>query len=397
MNTPRRAGVRLGLQIGAVLVALLAVVSVLALVLFERAEHADADRTLRQAAEELEPGETLPDFFVVLRAPDGHVATSADLPAAMPVQPDLDRVVADGRARQREVDAGDKDLFVRTEQRGDGVVQVALDRTKAEASSGRLVTALLVAGLIGVLLAAASAALLARRAMEPLEEALALQRRFVADASHELRTPLTLLSTRVQMLSRRVRRGEAEPAAVERDLDGVLADTRALAEIMDDLLLDADGGAADAHADVDLGRVARAVVEAASADAERRGVALRLDLAAAARVHGSEAALRRAVTALVDNALDHARGAVVVQVGLVGHRVQVRVTDDGPGVPPELGDRVFERFASSRPAPEAGRRHYGLGLALVADVAHAHRGEVRVEPGPDGGSSFVLSVPAHRR
>jgi signal transduction histidine kinase len=299
VNTPRRAGVRLGLQIGAVLVALLAGVSFLALLLFERAEHADADRTLRQAADELEPGEKLPDFFVVLRDPDGHLATSADIPAGMPVQPDLDRVVADGRPRQREVDAGDKDLFVRTERRGDGVVQVALDRTKAEASSGRLVTALLVAGLIGVLLAAGLAALLARRAMEPLEEALALQRRFDADAP--------------------------------------------------------------------------------------------------AQVHGSEAALRRAVTALVDSALDHARGAVTVRVGLVGHRVQVRVTDDGPGVPPELGDRVFERFASSRPTPEAGRRHYGLGLALVADVAHAHRGEVRVEPGSDGGSDFVLSVPAHRR
>ena len=396
MNTPRRAGVRLGLQIGAVLVALLAVVSILALVLFERAEHADADRTLRQAAAELEPGENLPDFFVVLRDADGRITKSEDLPAGMPVQPDLDRVVADGRARQREVDAGDKDLFVRTELRGDGVVQVALDRTKAEASSGRLVTALLVAGLIGVLLAAGLAALLARRAMEPLEEALALQRRFVADASHELRTPLTLLSTRVQMLSRRIRRGDAEPVAVERDLDGVLADTRALAEIMDDLLLAADGGAADAHTDVDLGRVARAVVEAASADAERRGVSLGLDVDAPAHVLGSEAALRRAVTALVDNALDHARGAVTVQVGLAGHRAQVRVTDDGPGVPPELGDRVFERFASSRPTPEAGRRHYGLGLALVADVAHAHRGEVRVEPGPDGGSSFVLSVPGHR-
>ena len=379
MNTPRRAGVRLGLQIGAVLVALLAVVSILALVLYERAEHADADRTLRQAAAELEPGENLPDFFVVLRDADGHITTSEDLPAGMPVQPDLDRVVADGRARQREVDAGNKDLFVRTELRGDGVVQVALDRTKAEASSGRLVTALLVAGLIGVLLAAGLAALLARRAMEPLEEALALQRRFVADASHELRTPLTLLSTRVQMLSRRIRRGEAEPVAVERDLDGVLADTRALAEIMDDLLLAADGGARH------------------PADAERRGVSLGLDVGAPAHVLGSETALRRAVTALVDNALDHARGAVTVQVGLVGHRAQVRVTDDGPGVPPELGDRVFERFASSRPTPEAGRRHYGLGLALVADVAHAHRGEVRVEPGPDGGSRFVLSVPANRR
>ena len=88
---------------------------------------------------------------------------------------------------------------------------------------------------------------------------------------------------------------------------------------------------------------------------------------------------------------------MTVQVGLVGHRVQVRVTDDGPGVPPELGDRVFERFASSQPTPETGRRHYGLGLALVADVAHAHRGDVRVEPGPADGSSFVLSVPAHRR
>ncbi len=394
MTSPR-VGVRLGLQIGSLVVTLLVVVGALALVLFERSEHADAEVTLRQAAEQLTPAETPPGFWVVQRTEGGSVTTSPDLPSALPLQPDLDRVVADGRARQREVDAGDLELFVRTQVRGDDVVQVAMDRTAAEKSSGRLVRALLVAGVLGVLLAAGLAVLLARRSLVPLTQALALQRRFVADASHELRTPLTLLSTRVQMLRRKVRRGDARPDDLDEALDGVLADTHALADIVDDLLVAADGGGP--RAAVDLAAVARAVVAATAADAERRGVSLDLPPSSAAVVDGSESALRRALTALVDNALDHARSRVEVRVVTAARHVDVVVGDDGPGIPEAQAARLFERFSSSRSGvpDEWGRRHYGLGLALVSDVARAHGGDIRVEPVASG-SRFVVSLPLRR-
>ena len=114
-----------------------------------------------------------------------------------------------------------------------------------------------------MLLAALVAACLARRAMTPLAESLAMQRRFVADASHELRTPLTLLSTRLQLVARRARQ-PGQPAQAGDDLDGVLADTGRLTDILDDLLI-----AADTRADRrpvrrrDLASLVRECVEAA--------------------------------------------------------------------------------------------------------------------------------------
>ncbi len=100
-------------------------------------------------------------------------------------------------------------------------------------------TAMLVAGGLGLVLAVLAGAWFARRAVRPLAAALALQRRFVADASHELRTPLTLLSTRTQLLRRHLRRG-ADADELTGEVDGVVTDARQLADILDDLLLAAD-------------------------------------------------------------------------------------------------------------------------------------------------------------
>ena len=137
---------------------------------------------------------------------------------------------------------------------------------------------------------------------------------------------------------------------------------------MDDLLLAADGGAADAHADVDLGQVARAVVEAASADAETRGAraaARRRRSRARARVGGARCGGPSRRSSTTPSTMRAA--TVTVQVGLVGHRVQVRVTDDGPGRarrargPPLRAVRVVaadagRRAAALRPRARPGRR-----------------------------------------
>ena len=79
--------------------------------------------------------------------------------------------------------------------------------------------------------------------------------------------------------------------------------------------------------------------------------------------------------------------------------MQIEVGDDGPGIPQEIAPRLFDRFSTMRtetPTPE-GRRHYGLGLALVADVAANHQGRVEVSDRADGrsGAVFTLTLPAH--
>jgi len=145
------------------------------------------------------------------------------------------------------------------------------------------------------------------------------------------------------------------------------------------MLLTVDPRTVD-RTEVDLAEVARAVVAAATADAASRGVTLSATAEPGAVVEAaSPSALRRAVTALVDNALDHATSSVEVVVRTAPQEVSVVVRDDGPGIPAEQAGRVFARFASGRTStgPD-GRRHYGLGLALVAEVAHQHGGEVRV-------------------
>jgi len=334
-----------------------------------------------------DPGEAPQGIWVVFWRSDGDVDTSEGLPAALPDEAAAARVRATDTDVWTTVVDGDRTYTVYTApgRMGYGperatVVQTAGDDTRDQEERERLVTALLAAGGVAVVLAAGLGAVLGRRAVQPLASALALQRRFVADASHELRTPLTLLTTRAQLARRHLDAGGQVPGRdVAGDLDGLLDDAAALTGILDDMLLTVDPRTVD-RTDVDLTAVARAVVAAAAADSVSRGVTLEATGEPGAVVEAaSPVALRRAITALVDNALDHASASVEVVVRSTAKDVSVIVRDDGPGIPPEQAGRVFARFASGRTStgPD-GRRHYGLGLALVAEVAHQHGGEVRV-------------------
>nr|WP_232531426.1 HAMP domain-containing sensor histidine kinase [Microlunatus antarcticus] len=237
-----------------------------------------------------------------------------------------------------------------------------------------------------------------------MARALEQQRRFVADAGHELRTPLTLLSTRSQLLARRVRDtttpAEQRDQLVERDASGIVADTAALVAVLEDLLTEADDRTPVPQTPVDLAAVARSVVASAQAAAQEAGVTLHVEVGTAGpmTVHGAETALARAVAALVDNAVDHAAGAVDVRLARTGRSVVVEVVDDGPGIPAETLPRMFDRFSSDRrpTAETGGRRHFGLGLALVSEIATRHGGTVTAEnrPTPRVGALLRLTVPA---
>jgi signal transduction histidine kinase len=219
--------------------------------------------------------------------------------------------------------------------------------------------------------------------------ALALQRRFVADASHELRTPLTLLSTRAQLLRRRV--GDAD-GRIATDADGLVRDTRHLNRILEDLLIAADPRT-PSDEPVDLAAVVEESVTAAEPAAGAAGI--RLHRAApdlGVPVTGSAAALRRAVTALLDNAIQHAESRVDITITTAARTVELTVGDDGPGIAADVLPRLFNRFASFRPA-SGGRRSYGLGLALVSEIAQRHNGSVSAGNSSAGGAVLRLSLP----
>lgn len=258
----------------------------------------------------------------------------------------------------------------------------------------RVVPWVIVLGVVGVALLGVIAWLTARRAVAPLEVALQAQRDFVADASHELRTPLTALSSRVQILQRRVARGEGIDDALER----LRGDTAAMDDILTELLLaaQADQGPVSAAAS-DAAVAVRAAVELIRPIAESAGVELQADAGPGISVAVPDVTLTRLCTALLDNAVQHApRGtsvAIVVRAGSGATRgfAEFRVVDRGPGVRVEDRERIFTRFA--RGSETGRRRGFGLGLALVRDMATRYGGAVGIENTSESGTTFLLRLP----
>ncbi|QJU53475.1 HAMP domain-containing sensor histidine kinase [Herbiconiux sp. KACC 21604] len=375
----RRTARRLALQFSAVIAVIIAVVGVLAYALVSASVAESTDRALSISGQDLRGDEAPADTWVIT-VRSGRAQSSKPLPEGLPDTAALERVQQGAQVVDSTVSADGRSYAVRTRLDENTLVQVAIDQHESNEELGRLAWSLVGAGAVGVVAAAAGGYLLSRRAMRPLTDALAKQRRFVADASHELRTPLTLLSTRVQLLRRRIQ-GDTSPARLQSEADAVVADAAGLTAILEDLLIAADDRPASVGA-VDVSAIAREVVTAAGAEAEAAGIELTLHTSAAAVAAAAEAPLRRVLFSLISNALDHARSSVTVEVGQEAKTVRIRVADDGQGF--RDGDRPFERFASDR-TPGAGPAHYGLGLALVADVVNRYGGSARVVKELPGG------------
>jgi signal transduction histidine kinase len=390
----RGATRRLALQAAAVVAASVLCLTALAGLLAIRNEHNAADTTLRQAAAQADDvGDPPPNTWLALTSPAGQSAVTPGMPVGFPLAADLAAVDRSGRVLVRDVHRPGHEYRVRTDRRPNGsVAQAILDLRPAHSQQAALIAALLSAGGMGLLVAGAVGASLARRAVRPLAEALARQRDFVADASHELRTPVTLLSTRVQLLQRAVPPA-ADPELATR-LAGVAADTARIVQLVDDLLLTAERDATTGHQPVDLTQLAKEIVESAADHAAQKQVRLTAPTASGSvLVSGNHVALRRAVLAVLDNAIEHTpvAGQVTIHTSQDGAQGALTVQDTGPGLRAGEVDRIFDRFHSGR--QKAGRRSYGLGLSLARDIAETLGGTLTVSStGPDG-STFSLRVP----
>jgi signal transduction histidine kinase len=210
--------------------------------------------------------------------------------------------------------------------------------------------------------------------LDRLRTAVEQHKRFVADAAHELRSPLAVLRARLELTGHRVDASELAGQA--------LTDVERIQTLTDDLLLLArlDAGEPLREQEVDLGQVA---AEEAARTRPRPDVTVTLDIATDVLVHGSGDQLRRLVANLVDNAVRHAATAVTVRLAEDGHRAVLEVTDDGPGIPPEHREVVFDRFTRLDEARDRDRGGSGLGLAIARDIAVAHRGSLSVATTPE--------------
>ncbi|WP_052371362.1 sensor histidine kinase [Amycolatopsis taiwanensis] len=389
----RRTALRMGIQsalVVAVAVALLCGVAVLVVL---SSQHKQQEDLLTTTLARVDDVNDPPAGMWLVMQRGSHRAATPGMPLGLPYEPDLAATATDGMTRvAEEVRAGPHEYAVLTQWRDDYVVQAILDLRSAHQERDRLLRDLMITSLGGLVLAGVVGVWLGRRAVTPLAEALAIQRRFVADAGHELRTPLTLLSTRAQLLRRRARQG-GDPVALSSDADDLVQDAAQLTEILEDLLLAADPRQEVPRQPVDLAELVRQAVAAAEPAAAEHGVALVVD-SEPIQVSGYEAGLRRAVNALLDNGIRHARATLRVVVGPLGRQARVDFVDDGPGLDPAIMPTMFRRFASG-PAEQAPgqRRRYGLGLSLVSDIAARHGGSVSARNADGGGAILRLLLP----
>jgi signal transduction histidine kinase len=218
------------------------------------------------------------------------------------------------------------------------------------------------------------------------EAMLERQREFVADASHELRTPLTSVLASLELLAEELEGEQAETA------QAALRSARRMRRLVGDLLLlaRADARRIQPHGPTELDEVVmEAATEIGTVDNAHE---LLIDVSPLV-VSGARDELHRMVLNLVENAVKHTPPGTHIRVSTSeddGEAV-LTVEDDGPGVPPELGTRVFERFVRGG---RDGARGSGLGLSIVHSVAHSHGGSVTLESSADGaGARFVVRLP----
>lgn len=390
----RRAARRFAVQTAAFTATAMVLLVVLVTVVVVRGQDAATDRLLRNTAATADDVRDPPAGAWIVLEESGTLATTPRFPTELAAEAARLRADSTTHGQLQTLGGDDATYRVLTERRGEDLVQVVLDLGPQRSDRNRLLRTMTVAGLLSLLVAAGLGALLGRRAVRPLAEALTMQRGFVADASHELRTPLTLLSTRVQVLDTELQRATVDEQVLA-DSRGVVNDVQRLGEVVEDLLVAADPQRMEQHTLVDVGELVRAVVQSATAHARSGDVTLvdETDDGKQFPVRGAPAALRRAVLALVDNAIDHtpAAGEVTLEVTRERGDVVVSVRDTGPGIAAEAAAHVMRRFHSG--GQRSGRAHYGLGLALTNDVANRHGGQLRLTPSATG-TAFELVLPA---
>ncbi len=442
MNAPIR--VRMTAWYVAVLALVLVAVGAFVIVRL-RADLTDAtDRSLRPAVQQIAVGyrnEGLPEFRdtsrTVLsgeRAASQVLDTSGRVIASFGDPVSRRPMLGDGATVQ--LGGADFRVASQTVTRGGArrVVVAASSLAPVDRSVRRVLVLLLIALPVALLIAAAAGWWLARRALAPIDRMTSMaegigpdalgervavpssadelshlattlntmldriqagvedQKRLVADTSHELRTPLAAMRAELDVS---LREDEVSPAA-RRVLESTREEVDRISATVDDLLVLAradEVGLAAVHERVDLRELAAAAAAPFGTLARARGVTLRFEGTPAPAL-GDPESLRHALHNLVDNAVKFTPGggAVVIRSGRSNGVAQVAVIDEGPGIPTDLRDRVFDRFFRADPARTRGGS--GLGLSIVSEVARAHGGRVTVGSHAPCGSVFTFRVPS---
>lgn len=195
---------------------------------------------------------------------------------------------------------------------------------------------------------------------ERIARMLSAERRLSADASHQLRTPLTALSMRLEEINTLA----GEPDTVKEESTIALQQVERLTDVVQRLLTNQRDPRSPTAVVFELDEVVKQQLAEWSPTMRGTGRTLRVEGLREVRVLGTPGMVAQVLATLIENSLMHGAGTVVVRARPSGRSVVVEVQDEGPGVPTELGNRVFERAVS-------GRNSTGIGLAVARDLAEA--------------------------
>jgi two-component system phosphate regulon sensor histidine kinase PhoR len=220
---------------------------------------------------------------------------------------------------------------------------------------------------------------------------------FVANVSHELRTPLSLIKSASETL---LDGGKEDPAALAKFLGIIDKHAHRLALLIDDLLLLStldSGGLRLDRQPLPFRATVQEAIDDLQPRARARGTTLENSVPPALVGLADGERMRQVIFNLIDNAIKYGRPGGKTTVGgrmLPNGRIEIAVVDDGPGIPEEAQERIFERFYRVDKARSREQGGTGLGLAIVKHVIQAHGGEVRVESEPGSGSAFIFTLPS---
>lgn len=219
---------------------------------------------------------------------------------------------------------------------------------------------------------------------------------FVANVSHELRTPLSLIKGYVETL---LDGAKDDPAVAGRFLQKILRHADRLAFLIEDLLTlsQLESGRAILNWQrVRLDELILRVLDDLESPATTKGITLRHEVQPGLTARADADRLQQVLSNLVDNGIKYGRpnGSVGVNARtLENGEIEISVRDDGPGIPPEFVERIFERFYRVDRARSREQGGTGLGLSIVKHIVQSHGGRVRVESAMGQGSTFYVTLP----
>ena len=272
------------------------------------------------------------------------------------------------------------------EHRPDYTLVAMMDNTVSESGLSTLLSNVLIVGGAAILLMFFISLYLSGRIIRPLEENDRKQKQFISDASHELKTPVAVISANAELLSREI--GENEW------LSGIVYENDRMGGLIRQLLDLSRAENAEAPMEqTDYSRIVTGEELAFETLAFDQGKTIQSEIEDGILLTGNPTQLTQIVSVLLDNAIRHATGKdISLTLKRRGHEAVLTVINDGPVIPPDKMEHLFDRFYRVDEARNSEGRHYGLGLSIAKAAAEKHGGSINASC-QDGKVRFTVSIP----